>query len=256
VLGPWGTPQLVSEISESAYDDDDPVFTADRLELYFNSDRGDGGDSDIWVSVRSSTGDPWGAPQEVTELNSPQSDSNAIVSPDGLTLWLNSGRTGETEIYVSTRQSRTQSWSTPVLVPELNTAVGDVPCAVSADLRTIIVGSKPGGAWDLYQATRSSAAVPWGTPQPLTELNAPQDDISAWMSADGLLIYFDSERTGDLDIYWASRSSPTGSFGAIEHLGPPINTQHNDSDPWLSEDLRLMMFARGPPPRQIYQSTR
>jgi hypothetical protein len=62
----WSTPQIVASIS-SAYDDDDPSFTADRLQLYFNSDRD--GDFDIFRSIRASPYDSWSQPEAVSALN-------------------------------------------------------------------------------------------------------------------------------------------------------------------------------------------
>jgi hypothetical protein len=54
-LGPWGNPVRLFPTSTTA--DDDPSFTDDLLELYFNRN------NNIYVAKRATTADAWGAPQ-------------------------------------------------------------------------------------------------------------------------------------------------------------------------------------------------
>src|SRR5262245_28394490 len=69
--GPFGTPTLVSNLSDPSYDDD-PTLTADLLEIYFNSLRAGGpGLGDVWKATRASPTFPFGTPVPVTQLNSP-----------------------------------------------------------------------------------------------------------------------------------------------------------------------------------------
>jgi hypothetical protein len=257
VLGAWGTPQLVHEISDISADDDDPTFTADLLELYFNSDRVTAGISDIYVSTRNSPTAPWGTPQAVVELNSTADDTNMALAPDGLTMWFGSERSSANlEIYVSSRPNRSSSWSSPTIVPELNSPNADVPCAVTADLLTLIIAARTAGVWNLYQATRSSATAAWSTPVAIAELNSGASEVATWLSADGLHVYFDSERDGGPpDIYRSTRASLLSPFASPTAV-TELNTAVDESDPWLSPDERYIMFVVGPGDRQIYEAFR
>jgi hypothetical protein len=256
-LGPFGAASPVDEIN-SAADDDDPTFTEDMLELYFNSTRGSS--TDIWRSTRLSPDDPWGPPVEVAELNSIESDSNPIVSPDGLTLWQCSRRdTAPFEIYVSTRTSRSAAWSTPEIVPEVNSTAGDYPGAVTADgLTFFFSSSRSGGAGstDAYFATRPTTDQAWGGVSPLGGINTSSDETALWLPPNGLLIYFDSDRSGQsADLYRAQRTNGQSAFSAVEPVSE-LNTPDTEADPWLSVDTRYIMFVRGTPPRDIYHATR
>lgn len=72
----------------------------------------------------------------------------------------------------------------------------------------------------------------WSAPQNLEALPGSQDadinttftDGCASHTADGLTIYFNSDRDGSHDIYIASRSSRSEGFGPPQKLPAPINT--------------------------------
>ncbi|MBW2522582.1 MAG: PD40 domain-containing protein [Deltaproteobacteria bacterium] len=255
VLGPWSTPVVVTEIDQALADDDDPVFTADLLELYFNSDRS--GNDDIFVSTRADPSNPWGAPSAATALNTTSGETNPVISQDGLTIWFGSRRITPRGIFVSTRSSRAQPWATPTEVAELNSSADDIPCAATADGLTIVIESQRDGGWNLYQSTRSSTTEAWSTPSPLTELNTPQSDLEMWLSPDGLTAYYDTDSPGgtQADIFRTTRSSVASPFEtpvAVDDL----NSAVSESDPWLSPDERYIMFTRGPSPRTIYEAFR
>src|SRR5438093_8275760 len=59
----WAAPVNLGPVVNSAYADNGPAISKDRLSLYFTSTRPGGfGDQDIWVSQRASLNDPWGPP--------------------------------------------------------------------------------------------------------------------------------------------------------------------------------------------------
>ncbi|HET7817625.1 MAG TPA: hypothetical protein VFK58_08630 [Sphingomicrobium sp.] len=85
-------------------------------------------------------------------------------------------------------------------------------------------------------AATAALAMPqfgsWSGPQNLEALPGSQDsdinttfvDGCASHTADGLTIYFNSDRDGSHDIYMASRASKSDGFGAPQKLPAPINT--------------------------------
>jgi Tol biopolymer transport system component len=250
-LGPWGAPTPI-DITPVA--DDDPSATGDLLELYFNRA------NDIYVTTRASTTDPWGTPIPVDELNSTASETTPEVSSDGLTIYFASARTptlGGNDIWMATRASRTAAWTGLTHVVELSSASAD-GAATQADARTIVIDTDRAGATmlDIYIATRATPNAAWDTPQPIAPLNTGDNDGNPMLSADKLTIYFDSIRTGDNEVFAATRTSANGAFGAAAPI-MELSSANADTDPWISPDSRTMYFTSNRDGTQrLWQTTR
>lgn len=250
-LPPWGAPAAVPITPMS---DDDPSATGDLLELYFNRD------ADIYVVKRASTADAWGAPAAVAELNSTAAETTPEVSYDGLAIYFASARTptlGGNDIWMATRASRTAAWDAPVHVTELSsTAAEGAPTL--PDALTILIDSDRAGATmlDIYVASRSAPGATFGAPTAIGELNGAQNDGNPMMSEDKRTIYFDSNRSGDGELYVATRTSPTGTFAAPARI-VELSSTSADTDPWISPDGRTMYFTSNRDGTQrLWQTTR
>jgi Tol biopolymer transport system component len=106
-------------------------------------------------------------------------------------------------------------WSTPVLATTVSSARDDFGPALSADGLEVIFHRDVGpafGALDLFRATRPDRASEFGDPEPLTDLSSPQNEENATLSADGLTIYFTSDRTGSIQVYRSDRPNLTSPF--------------------------------------------
>jgi hypothetical protein len=248
-LGSFGPPQLIAPLS-SPQDDDDPSATGDGLELYFMSSRTGTQSSDIFVSRRASRSAPWGAPVIVTELNSSVEDQSPGITSDGLTIYFSSRRTSpvggtSSNIWVSTRASRLDAWSTPVFVAELSTSEDEFePQPDASNLRLVLYRNIAGNR-ELLEATRAMTSAAWSTPVVLANVNAAGSERSPCLADGGLELWFGSDRAeaADIhDVYIARRASLTEPFGAIESVSI-LNTASDDNDPWLSLDGRLLLFA-------------
>jgi Tol biopolymer transport system component len=98
---------LVQDLSTSALDQR-PNIRRDGLEIFFDSNRiGGVGSTDIWVSTRNSTSDPWSTPVNLgPAVNSAAAETRPALSFDGWTLYFGSARlggSGSSDIYVTTR---------------------------------------------------------------------------------------------------------------------------------------------------------
>jgi Tol biopolymer transport system component len=103
----FGAPSMVTELDTAA------AFTsavrADDLKIYFASDRNaTQGSNDIWAASRASTSDPFGAPTNVTEINSANDDRPGWISPDDCRLYFWSARPGGTGNYDLWQATRPQ----------------------------------------------------------------------------------------------------------------------------------------------------
>jgi len=70
------------------------------------------------------------------------------------------------------------------------------------------------------------------------------DATTPALSEDGLVAYFGSTRMGGagmMDIWTASRTSTTGTFGQFANLGE-LNTAEQDFATWLSPDGCRLYF--------------
>ncbi|MBW2525217.1 MAG: PD40 domain-containing protein [Deltaproteobacteria bacterium] len=261
-LGDWSVPQVVVELDQDGSDDDDPSFTADGLELYFNSDRD--GDPDVFRSTRGDTDQPWGTPLPIQEVNTGAPETNVVVAPNGLSLWFSRlvVSPGDYDIYVTTRSERSDSWNTPEVVPELNTSHGDYPCAVTPDGHRMVLSSNRNGADQLFETTFIQADGVWNDPLVILNLDQAGDNKEAWSSPYGQELYFASNRpggAGNFDIYLARRATFGADFDPPQPVIGSFHTAGPDSDPWLSPALDYIMFSRGvdgSAPRQIYEAFR
>jgi hypothetical protein len=103
----------------------------------------------------------------------------------------------------------------PQLVTELRSdaARTDNP-TLTADLLEIFFTSDRSGNGDVWTARRSSPSQPFVSPVPVTEVNTATFETSAAISADGLTLWYGSDRPGGVgttDIWVATR--PTRSAG-------------------------------------------
>ena len=82
----------------------DNVFSSDELTLYFASDRAGGkGGADIWKATRTSKSSAFGAPTNVTELNTTSDDAPSWISDDGCRIYVTRGSAGSYSIYAATK---------------------------------------------------------------------------------------------------------------------------------------------------------
>lgn len=100
----FGTPEAVVALN-SASDEILPVLSADKLTVYFASNRAGGpGLTNIWTAHRSTATDGFPTPTLVTELSSNAIDYPGWISPDNCRFYFASNRGGNYDVYVATRQ--------------------------------------------------------------------------------------------------------------------------------------------------------
>ncbi len=208
----WSEPTPIDSIN-TEHDELGPELSRDGTSLYFYSDRPGGlGGYDLWVS--HAEGDSWGTPTNLGPgINSPWNEYGPALDPSGDHLYFSSNRPrpGEPATFAD-------SWSATV-----------------REHRTR-------HDYDLYSADLSDPAA---EAKPLASLNTAADEGAPAISPSGDFLYFASDRSGGLggfDIYRA-RIMRAGQLGAIENLGPGVNSPANDLDPALSSDGFRLTFS-------------
>jgi WD40-like Beta Propeller Repeat len=175
----WQEPVNLGGLINGPEDDNAPTYFEDEetgiIFLYFTSTRPGGpvgsvpGTFHIYVSTLGDDGS-FGPAVLVPELSSQYNDTRTAIRRDGLEFFLASarpnGRIGVNDIWVSTRDSTLDPWSTPVnLGPTVNYPgyVTGAP-ALSWDGTTLyFYSTRPGGfgGRDLYVATRERLVDSW-----------------------------------------------------------------------------------------------
>ncbi len=181
----------------------------------------------------------------------------ASISSDGLTLYFADGAKWPSrpyglgasgDIWMTTRKTLESDWSEPVnLGATINDQSAGCPFISAVVLCLYFVSSRSGGYGDLdlYVSQRSALDAPWGNPVNLgAGVNSAAIEFFPYVSPDGLTIYFGSYRSGQGDIFIATRSSTHESFGPAESIGSPINTPDVEEDtPWVSSDGLILFFT-------------
>jgi Tol biopolymer transport system component len=265
----FGKPiNLGSNVNSSA-NEYDPGISSDGLELYFHSERPGGyGSLDIWVTRRSTTKEEWGETVNLgSTVNSSTLDTCPSISPDGLALYFSSyrsGGSGKYDLWVTKRSTREDPWGPPEnLESSINTSGGEAHPFISADglslyfagaaspMDTPRVGGYGGGDIWLTELTtgRQGTKLIWGASVNLgATINSSVYDAAPCLSADGLMLFFHSDRTGGYgnhDIWIARRKTPDDPWEEPLNLGSPVNTSAADAGPALSGDGKTLYFFSG-----------
>ncbi len=203
----WSSPEPVAGALNSPRNDATVSMRCDGQSMLIYRDEKNGGD--LYLSSRS--GDTWNEPVLLpSAINSSAQESSAWRSGDGKWLYFVSSREGGlggSDIYRSSWDESTQSWSTAEnLGPDINTPYDEEGVFAPGDGSTIYFASQGHtsmGGYDLFKATEADGL--WSRPENLGwPINSPGDDQFLVLSADGTSGYFNSVRAGGMgedDIY-------------------------------------------------------
>ena len=202
-------------------------------------------------------------------INSGSYEFSPSISGDGLNLYFSSNRHSgglDFDIYISTRASKNEPWGQAVPIgPPVNTSATEVGPCISNDglclfftesLKPFTATYRPMGYGnsDIWMATRATTDDPWGEPiNAGPRVNTDADESSVGLSADGLSLFFSSDRpggSGDIDLWVATRPTRNSEWGDPMNLGPIVNSAQSDGTPSLSKDGLHLFFHSNRPPSQ------
>ena len=193
------------------------------------------------------------------------------ISADELSIYFESDRSGgygNADLWVATRTTTDEEWGQSVnLGSVVNSSSQDNSPSISADGLSLYFSSNRSGTvgnMDLWVSSRETTADDWGTPSNLGPVvNSSNADYMSHISADGLSLYFSSERPGGLglrDLWMTTRATTNDEWGEPINLGSTINTEFNERRMWISSDGLMLMFQsdrpRGFGYAEIYMTTR
>jgi Tol biopolymer transport system component len=194
-------------------------------------------------------------------VNSSANEGSPHISADGLELYFHSDRPGgygDADIWVSTRATTDDEWGEAVnLGPVVNSSAAEVAPSISADGLTLYFcdwgAPRPGGQGksDLWVTTRATKDDAWGEPVNLgPTVNSPEQDGTPVISADGLELYFESDRPGGFgsdDLLVAKRATTQDDWGPPVNPGSTLNSADWEHCPTISSDGLTLFFDLGVP---------
>lgn len=209
---------------------------------------------------------PFGAPVPIGGVNTDRNDFWGAMSPDRRTLYFTRFESASSgTLYSATREDLADAFSGVALLGGgVNTTGNDEQRpTLTADGRTLFfqIPSEPTGHFDLFTATRDSAAAdfPPTAPERVSISVAGAHDWDAAISDDGLTLYFASTRvtgTVDSNIFKAERTSTTAIFREPEAVAE-LNTTGREHAPVVSTDgLEIFFEKQMGTTRQIFHATR
>ena len=152
------------------------------------------------------------------------------------------GGIGSYDTWVAMRPSPNDPFDDALLLNGGNDAEDERFPTVTADGLTLYTMYFPGGNWDIYRATRNSVNEPFPKTTNVAEVSmSPANDHYPYVLPNGSALYFDSDRSNEVEIY---RASVVGGVVQDPVLVQGISASgKNASAPWVSADELTMYFA-------------
>ncbi|HPS59048.1 MAG TPA: OmpA family protein [Spirochaetota bacterium] len=140
----------------------------------------------------------------------------------------------------------------------INTSGDDYSPSCTADGKTIVFSSRneQESTHKIYTCTNDAGV--WSEPYPVLEVSSESNDETPFISADGQILLFSSDRPGGYspsatadnnkrityDIYISRRVN--GQWTLPEQVAGDVNSNMNERSPSLSSDGRTIFFTRFP----------
>ncbi|HEY1549321.1 MAG TPA: hypothetical protein VGG28_15955 [Kofleriaceae bacterium] len=251
-LGAFTTPVELTNTAGAGASVDDPTMSSDELDIIYAVQANGASTKQLWEITRATTSSPWSTPVERDELNIGTSEESPRFSLDDKTIYY--GVDGD--IYQATRGTIGQAFGTPAKVAAISTANYEKWMAICTG--NVVMVSRQNGTtsnMDLYEGTLTGGATTIDT-----TLNSADSEISTFLSKDCLTVYFASNRSGQTQLYTATRTAVGQPWTTPTTLDVPLSPADatDNEDPWISIDQRTFVLAsiRTGTTKQLYISTR
>jgi hypothetical protein len=192
----FGTAQPLSIEGGDMLDISSPAVSYSGDELWLG--RNLSGSTDVYRSVP--VGNGWSAPEAVPELSSDSDDAPRPPALNGTLMPLSSKRHGERfyQIYFAERGGSAAPWDEPsqALLAAVNspTAAQTADGFLTENGLELYFSSTRAGTSDLYVSRRATLNDAFGAPEALADFNTDAEERMPWLSRDGQLLYFVSNR--------------------------------------------------------------
>lgn len=203
-----------------------------------------------------------------SDVSSDKTDFGAVLTNDNNVYFASARNTSKRnsnwneepylDIYKATYNAN-GTISDAVAVENINTKWHDGPASITSDGATMYYGSESFnekeytkdkaknakfGKIYLYKATKSGET--WSNAKPLPFNNAAYDVRNPSISKDGKTLYFSSNMPGGFGGEDLWKVTVNGEeYGTPVNLGPNVNTEANESFPFITDDNVLFFSSNG-----------
>lgn len=238
---PFGTPVALEAPVNSSSGEQSATFTADELTIVF-SRRVDLFNESILMATRASRQEAFSTPTPIDGLTQGLSiDAVGVpaITADGLMLFYAGENADDADIHVASRAVSSAPFAGPRRLTRVNSAQVEVYPAVMHDGAELWFSSERLGGITrhLFRSVRDNIGN-YEAPALVSELKSSNNEAGVAFSADGLTVYFGSQRPGglgDSDVWVATRASLQAAFGAATHA-PELSSAGADYPSWVSRD--------------------
>ena len=236
---PFGAPARVPGLVDIT---DTARFSPNELVAYLGQNQS-GRSVDVGVSSRAGTSDSFGSPTLLTVLNTEYEDNNPSVTADGLTLYMDSNRSGSYGLFTSTRPFLEAEFAAPATLTSLN-VFGEGYPFVTPDGSALYFHSSRLESSDLYRAAKTADG--FGPAMRLDVVSTSAIEYAPVVSPDELTIYYYSTAVGSPGgeaIWMATRGSVDESFSSPGPLSGLDGATYTRPEPtWVSPDGCRLYF--------------
>lgn len=164
------------------------------------------------------------------------------LSPDGLAVYYRVPTDGVGEINLKKRTSLAGGWEDAATPPGLNTVSDERPGSPDATGTHLVItrGSPPASV--LHELVLEGGS--FVDADTLGELRILVSPINPQLSANGRTLVFGAMGGAGIDLFISERSNLGSPWPAARPISE-VNTNSDETDPWLSADGRRLYFSRG-----------
>lgn len=180
-------------------------------------------------------------------------ESHAAFSPGGDTLYFVKSNPDVSKWTICVSYFKNKKWTTPEVAPFSGQYMDADPVFTPAGNMLYFISNrpmKPGGKvkddMDIWRMQKTKYG--WSEPTNLGEtVNTNKSEYYPSFTKDGTM-YFGSRRqggNGNADIYRSRIVN--GEYGTPENIGPGVNTEGSEFEPFISPDEKFLVFMAARP---------
>jgi Tol biopolymer transport system component len=251
---PFGPPTLITSLLAPLHEVN-ARFLPDELTVFFQVKEADDSNH-LYTASRPSLGAPFTTPKRVDVLNSADSEGQPTLTGDGRTIFFSRWpRNNSSRIYTSRRPTLDAAFAPPSQLPILQNGGVSGPYVVPDGNALYYVAGDV--VAEIHRATKAETGFSDGIL--VSEIGSDAGELDPTVTPDELTIYFASFRTGQWDIWMATRAKRDGPFSNI-HPVEELNTSFEEYAAWISADGCRLYFSsnrlRGDSDHDLYVAER